>query len=169
MDNVRLTENILVPNFSFESQVTPFADPRVDSWQKPPQPDTFPTRNVFGAWANLSGVFTNAPPTNADFIDNADGNQLAFLFSYPQVALFQDNNSTDWSNGAPTHAFNAKFKAGKAYALTVGLTTSSEEPLTQGATLQMSLYYRDAGSNMVTVAATSVTFDTNIFTNQSLD
>jgi hypothetical protein len=29
----------------------------------------------------------------------------------------------------------------------------------------LSLYYRDASSNMVTVAATNVTYDTNVFTN----
>ncbi len=164
LDNVRLTEAIDVPNFSFESQVTPFADPRVDSWQKPPQPATFDT-NVFGAWDNLAGVFANAPSTNADYIDNADGAQLAFLFAYPQVALFQDYNSTDWTGNPPTHAFNAKFKPGKSYTLTVGLTSSREEPLSQGATLLMSLYYRDSSNNMVTVAANNVAFDTNVFTN----
>ncbi|HZV33761.1 MAG TPA: hypothetical protein VFB72_04225, partial [Verrucomicrobiae bacterium] len=36
---------------------------------------------------------------------------------------------------------------------------------TQGSTLQLSLYYRDASSNMVTVAQTTVTYDTNLFTN----
>ena len=70
------------------------------------------------------------------------------------MALLQDHNSTDWSNGPPTHAFNAVFEPGKSYALAVGLTSSSQEPLTQGATLQISLYYRDNASNMVTVAAT---------------
>jgi len=164
LDNVRLTETIDVPNFSFESQPTPFADPRVDAWQKPPQPATFDT-NIFGDWFNLSGVFANAPSTNADYIDNADGAQLGFLFAYPQVALFQDNNTTDWTGNPPTHAFNAKFKPGKSYTLTVGLTTSREEPLSQGASLLMSLYYRDSSNNMVTVAANNVVYDTNVFTN----
>lgn len=164
LDNVRLTESINVPNFSFESQVTPFADPRVDSWEKPPQPATFDT-NIFGAWDNLAGVFANVPPTNADYIDNADGNQLAFIFAYPQVALFQDYNSTDWTGNPPTHAFNALFTPGKAYKLTVGLTSSQEEPLSQGETLLISLYYRDISNNMVTVAANNVAFDTNVFTN----
>ncbi|HWX23167.1 MAG TPA: hypothetical protein VN578_24965 [Candidatus Binatia bacterium] len=164
LDKVRLTETIDIPNFSFESPATAFADPRVDSWQKPPQPDTFDT-NIFGAWDNLAGVFLNAPSTNIDHIDNADGNQLAYLFAYPQVALFQDFNSTDWSNAAATHAFNARFKAGKSYTLTIGLVSSREEPLTPGSTLQLSLYYRDGSSNMVTVAATTVAYDTNIFTN----
>ena len=163
LDNVRLTETIDVPNFSFESQVTPFADPRVDAWAKPPQPAGYNT-NIFGDWFNLSGVFANSPSTNADYIDNADGSQLGFLFAYPQLAIFQDNNTADWT-GVATHAFNAKFKPGKTYTLTVGLTTSREEPLSQGASLLMSLYYRDAASNMVTVAANNVIYDTNVFTN----
>lgn len=163
-DNVRLTESIEVLNYSFESQPTAFADPRVDSWQKPPQPPTFDT-NIFGAWENLAGVFANAPSTNADYIDNAVGSQLAYLFAYPQMALFQDNTSTDWSGAPPAYPFNARYKPGKAYTLTVGLTSSREEPLSQGSTLLMSLYYRDAASNMVTVASTIVTYDTNVFTN----
>ena len=162
VENVRLTETIAVPNFSFESPTTSLADPRIDSWQKAARPPTFDT-NIFGAWENLAGVFTNAP--GPDYIDNANGNQLAYLFAYPQVAIFQDFNSTDWAHPQPTHAFNAKFKAGKSYTLTVGLTSSREEPLTQGSTLQMSLYYRDASSNMVPVAATTVTYNTNVFTN----
>jgi hypothetical protein len=164
LDNVRLTETIEVPNFSFESPATPFVDTRIDSWQKPAQPGTFDP-NTFGPWDNLAGLFLNTPSTNADHIDNCDGNQLVYLFAYPQVALFQDFNSTDWSNGAPTHAFNARFKAGKSYTLTVGLTSSSNAELTPGSTLLLSLYYRDAASNLVTVAATTVAYDPNVFTN----
>ena len=156
--------NLYVPNASFESQPTPFADPRIDAWQKPPQPATFDT-NVFGDWFNLSGVFANAPSTNADYVDNAVGSQLGFLFAYPQVGIFQDNNTVDWTGGPATHAFNSKYEAGKSYHLTVGLTTSREEPLNQGSTLMMSLYYRDISNNMVTVASTIVTYDTNVFTN----
>jgi len=164
LDNVRLIENPYVPNFSFESPSTPFVDPRIDSWQKAPQPATFDT-NVFEAWDNLSGVFLNTASTNADHIDNGDGTQLAYLFSYPQVAIFQDYASTDWSNATPTHTFNARFEAGKAYSLTVGLTSSSEEPLNPGSTLQLILYYRDGSNNIATVAARTITYDTNVFTN----
>jgi len=164
LDNVRLTENIAVPNFSFESVATQFADPRIDSWQKPPQPVTFDT-NLFGAWDNLAGVFLNPPPTNAGYIDNADGQQLAYLFAYPQMAIFQDYSSIDWSNSTPTHAFNAKFTAGKGYVLTVGLTSSTQEPLNDGSTLLLSLYYRDSSSSTVSVAVTTVTYQTNVFTN----
>ena len=164
LDKVRLTENIGVPNFSFESVATQFADPRINSWQKPAQPGTFDT-NIFGTWDNLAGVFFNSSPTNSDHIVNAEGSQLAYVFAYPQMAIFQDYNSTDWSNASPTHAFNAKFTPGKSYSLTVGLTSSSQEPLTEGSALLLSLYYRDASSNMVTVASTTVTYDTNLFTN----
>ena len=37
VENVRLTETIAVPNFSFESPTTSLADPRIDSWQKAAQ------------------------------------------------------------------------------------------------------------------------------------
>src|SRR5262249_24992493 len=140
LDNVRLTENIGIPNFSFESVATQFADPRIDAWQKAPQPSTFDT-NIFGTWDNLAGGFLNTAPTNADHIDNADGNQLAYLFAYPQTGIFQDYNSIDWSNNTPTHAFNARFNPGRSYTLTVGLTSSTQEPLTEGSALLMSLYY----------------------------
>ncbi len=164
VDNVRLTETIDVPNFSFESPATDFVDPRIDSWQKEPQPGTFDT-NVFGAWDNLAGLFANPPSTNADHIDNCDGNQLAYVFSYPQVGFFQGFDSLDWSNTVPTHAFNATYTAGKTYTLTAAFTSSSEEPLTPGATLQTSLYYLDPSSNRIPVAATTITYDTNVFTN----
>jgi hypothetical protein len=163
VDNVRLAEEIPVPNFSFESPVTQFVDPRIDSWQKAPQPATFDT-NTFGAWDNLSGLFINPPSTNSEHIDNAQGNQLVFLFAYPQAGLMQDFNSTDWS-GTASHAFTAKFEPGKSYRLMVGLTTSKEAPLSQGSTLLLSFYYRDAASNVVTIASTNVTFDTNLFAN----
>jgi hypothetical protein len=162
LDNVRLTTSIFVPNASFESQPTQFADPRIDSWQIPAQPSSFNT-NVFGSWANLAGVFANTAPTNSDHIVNAAGNQLAYLFSYPQMALFQDYNSTDWSTTVPTHAFNPVYLPGMSYTLTAGVTGSSDEPLNQGATLLMELYYTDNSSNMVAVAATNITYDTNVF------
>src|SRR6185369_598687 len=74
---------ISVPNGSFESPQTPLADPRIDLWQKAPQPPGFDP-NTSGPWDNLVGVFVNPPSTNAEHIDNAEGNQLAYLFNYPQ-------------------------------------------------------------------------------------
>ena len=149
LENVRLTEAVYVPNASFEAPVVPQFGPVVDAWTKAPQPPTFDP-NVFGSWDNLAGLFVNFPGTPYS-IDNAAGNQLAFLFSYPQVGLFQD--------------LNARFEPGAAYTLTAGLTTSIVEPLTPGAQLLLSMYYRDGTGNPVTLGATTVTYSTNVFTN----
>ena len=149
LENVRLTEAVYVPNASFEAPVVPQFGPVVDVWTKAPQPPTFDP-NVFGSWDNLAGLFVNFPGTPYS-IDNAAGNQLAFLFSYPQVGLFQD--------------LNARFEPGAAYTFTAGLTTSIVEPLTPGAQLLLSVYYRDGAGNPVTLGATTVTYATNVFTN----
>src|SRR5690349_21705139 len=111
--------DIYVPNFSFESQPTQFVDPRIAFWQRNPQPPTFGT-NTRGSWDNLAGLFLKPPSANVDHLDNADGNHLVYLFSYPQAGFFQDNNSIDWS-GTASHAFNAKFQAGKSYRLTAAI------------------------------------------------
>src|SRR5262249_40224052 len=65
-------------------------------------------------------------------------------------------DSTDWSHPAPTHAFNVTFQPGKSYTLTVGVIGGGGG-MTNGATMQLSLYYRDIASNFVTVAATTIT------------
>src|ERR1035438_10200694 len=145
-----------IPNGSFESPATTFATPLVDSWQQIPPPDF--VNQIF-----LSGVFTNASPA----IDNCDGNQAAFLFANPQAALFQDYDSTDYTGSVPTHAFNARYDVGKAYTLTVAVLggTNVAIPMPEGTTLELSLYYRDSASNMVTVAATSITNIYALFSN----
>jgi hypothetical protein len=157
---------IYVPNYSFESPATQTEEPQITSWQETPQPADLDT-NTF-QWNEMLGVFANLPQGYPGSIANCDGNQLAFMFAYPQLGIFQDNNSIDGFSSTPTHAFNAKYEVGKSYQLTVGITSSSYEPLNQGSTLQLSLYYRDANSNIVNVAQTTVTYDTNIFTNLDL-
>ena len=141
---------ILIPNGSFESPQTTYAVNLVDSWQQTPDSGFF-----------LTGVFSNQPPV----IDNCDGNQAAFLFANPGVNLAQDYDSTDWSSPIPSHAFNATFNLGSAYSLTVGVIggVDGTPPLFIGATLQLSLYYRDAASNVVTVAATTITNSAQLF------
>ena len=141
--------SVYVPNASFESPVAPQFGPDLDAWVKTPQPGTFDP-NLFGPWADLTGAFVNYPGTPY-WIDNSPGGQLAFCFNYPQAGFGQDLAAT--------------FQPNSIYTLTVGLTTSIAEPLPQGAQLLLSLYYRDAAGNAVTVAATTVTFDTNVFAN----
>ena len=155
--------SLFLPNASFESPavppVSPYAGPDIDYWQKSPQPAWYdPTNNYNTPWEDLTGTFYNVPFPGS-FIENCDGNQAAFVFALPDVALFQDYNSFYGTNTTPSHAFNATFKVNRAYNFTVGVIGGvyGYPPLYEGATLQISLYYRDAASNMVTVAATTVT------------
>ena len=140
---------LYVPNGSFESPATVFVDTNIDSWQKSAQPVWYdPTAN--GPWAQLSGVFLNTPVTNSDHIVNCDGAQAAFLFALPGVALFQDGTMTTSSQ------FASQFRPGRNYDLTMAVLGNGGG-MSNGATLQISFYYRDASSNAVTIAATTVT------------
>ena len=151
---------IAIPNASFESPVVthddPFAAPDMDYWQKSPQPAWYdPSLNYNTPWDYLMGTFYNVPFPST-FIDNCDGTQAAFLFAWPEAALFQDYDSIYGTNTTPSHAFDVKFNVNRAYSLTVGVIGGGGG-MTNGATLELSLYYRDASSNMVTVAATTIT------------
>ncbi len=156
-------DTIPVPNGSFESPTTPYADPRIDSWQKTPKPVWY-DESGGALWDQLTGQFKNTDPGSADHIDNVDGNQALFLFAVPEVGLFQDYDSTDWSHPTPTHAFDVRFEVGRSYRLTIGAIGGGGN-MTNGVTLQLSLYYRDAASNQVTVAATTITNTPAVFTN----
>ncbi len=161
--NPLLAGPIAVPNASFESPIaprtSPYAFPDKDYWQKSAQPTWYdPSTNYNTPWDYLTGTFYNVPFPGV-FIDNCDGEQAAFLFALPEVALSQDYNSVYGTNATPSHAFHAKFEINSAYRLTVGVMGSvyGSPPLYEGSTLTVSLYYRDASSNIVTVAATTVT------------
>ena len=156
---------IYIPNGSFESPATAFVDTRIDSWQKTPKPVSW-DEQVDGAWDQQIGAFVNVAPEDPRHIDNCDGNQAIWLFANPEVGLFQDFDSTDWSNSVPSHAFDARFETGKSYQLTVGIFVG-DYPMAEGASLELSLYYRDAASNQVAVAATSVTNTPNVFSNRT--
>jgi hypothetical protein len=145
-------QSIPIPNASFESPTTTYAYPTVDFWQQVPD------------WTNqTAGVFLNLP--GPGYIDNCNGSQAVFLFAIPQAALFQDYDSTDWANPTPTHALNARYDVGKSYTLSVGVIggTNLAYPMQEGTVLVLSLYYRDNASNMVTVAATSITNSGSLF------
>jgi len=170
--NVRLTEGIYVPNYSFElpniGTNSPYAAPFFDSWEESPQPSWYkpayfggsPWAYLFGTFYNLPN-FTNSQGTNSTYIYNCDGVQAAFLFALPQVAIFQDYDSIGEDTNVATHAFDATYEVGKAYTLTVGLIGGGGG-MTNGSTLELSLYYLD-GANMDTVAATTVTFTPDTF------
>jgi len=154
-------DTIPIPNGSFESPVTAFVNINIDAWQKAPKPDWYAEDDVF-LWTQLTGLFLNTPPASADHIDNCDGQQAIWLFAVPEVALFQDYDSTDWLHTTPLHAFDARFELGKSYTLTVGLIGGGGN-MVEGASVELSLYYRDGASNQVVVAATNVTHSTTLF------
>jgi len=158
--------NLYLPNASFESpmvpETSPYAMPDMNSWEKSAQPFWYdPSQNYDTPWADLMGTFYNVP-FPGEFIDNCDGNQAAFMFALPGAAIFQDYNSIDDASTNASHAFNAKFNVGRSYKLTVGVIGGGGG-MQPGATLQLSLYYRNASSNMVIVAATTITNSTTLF------
>jgi len=153
--------NLYVPNYSFElpdiGTNSPYAAPVLDSWQNSPQPAWYIPADFYDTpWVDFAGTFYNLPNftnivftngawvtySNVSWIDNCDGIQAVFLQAFPQVAILQEISAT--------------FNAGKAYTLTVGLIGGGGN-MPEGSTFQLSLYYRDAASNMVTVAATTAT------------
>lgn len=152
---------ITVPNGSFESQSG--AGQRygvnilVDSWQKAPKPAYFDFYEVnYGFyWVQTTGVFVGTAPNSPNPYANLLGTQAGYILPYPQVALFQDYNTMDWNDPAPTHDFNAQFGIGKSYQLTIGLFAKN---MTEGSSLQLSLYYRDGLNNPVTVGSTTITY-----------
>ena len=158
---------LYLPNASFESPVVPFdltpAFPDMDYWQKTPQPGWYdPAQHGYYPWDTSMGTFYNFPYPSS-FIDNCDGSQASFLFAYPDVAIFQDYDTIYGANTTPSHAFNAKFNVNRAYRFTVGVIGGVNTALFLDATLQLSLYYRDAASNKVIVAATTITNSTELF------
>lgn len=158
-----------VPNASFELPLALSPAPNINSWQKTPKPDWYDESGSF-FWTQLSGVFANPAPGSADRIVNCDGAQAIWLFAVPEVGLFQDYDSMDWNDAAPTHDFNAVFAPGESYQLTVGLFgggAGGNYGMLLGVTLELSLYYRDAASNRVTVAATTITNSAEIFTSNT--
>ena len=160
-------EAINVPNGSFESPATNlFVSLNIDSWQKGAKPDWYVEDGKFFLWSQLTGEFKNPAPGSVDRLDNCDGNLAIWLWAIPEVALFQDYDSTDWRPRPPTHAFDARFEIDKSYALTVGVNGGGGG-MSNGTTLQISLYYRDRSSNMVTVAATSITNNLENFPNHT--
>lgn len=156
---------IPVPNASFESPVNNYPSINVDSWQKSPKPDWYLENGGF-YWNQLVGAFKNPVPTNADHLDNCDGNQAIWLFAVPEVAVFQDYDSVDWNDPAPSHQFDATFEVGKSYHLTVGVVGTGGGML-PGVTLALNLYYRDAASNRVAVATTILTNTPEVFSNNT--
>ena len=156
-------EPLSLPNASFESPATSFVNTHIDSWQKTAKPSWYDESGPF-LWDQLTGIFKNTDPGRPDHIDNCDGNQAMWMFAIPEAGIFQDYDTMDWDDTVPQHDFNARFEIGRAYDLTVGLIGGGGNML-PGATVELSLYYRDADSNMVRVAFITVTNSLASFSN----
>lgn len=161
VDNVRLTDSVL-PNDSFESPTTDFASPEMDNWEKSSQPVWYFDSTGMFPWEALMGQFLNTTNGSPDHIDNMDGKQAAYLFALPEVAISQDYNSISGTNATSGHEFNAVFEPGKSYALTVGVIGGGGG-MSNGATLEISLYYRNDSSNKIKVAAVTITNSPSLF------
>lgn len=158
---------INVPNESFESPGAPMTSPYVifdvDSWQKAARPDYYiAVEQATGILWNQTAAIFFGPGAYG----NMDGIQAAYLFSFPQVSLFQDYETMDYNDAAPSHDFDASFEVGKSYSLTVGVFGKGfAGNMTEGSMLGLSLYYRD-GVNMITVGTpTVVTYSASTFVN----
>jgi hypothetical protein len=157
---------ISVPNASFESPNVPFPSPNFNSWQKTPKPDWYDDGGGSFLWTQLAGAFKNTTVGSSNYIDNCSGLQAIWLFAVPEVCLFQDYDSMDWNDPAPSHDFNAEYEPGKSYNLTVGVIGTGGNML-QGATLDLSLYYRDASSNRTAITTTTLTNTYDVFSNNT--
>lgn len=154
-------QTIPVPNGSFESPATDFVSTRIDHWQETDKPPDYDEGGGF-LWDQLTGVFRNTAPGSPDHIDNCDGVQAAYFFAVPGVGLFRDHDSVAWNDPEPSHAFDARFEAGKSYTLTFGVVAGGGN-MREGVAFEAALYWRDAGTNLVTLAATNVVFTRAVF------
>lgn len=158
---------ISVPNGSFELQSgvgqQQGVNLNIDSWQRPAKPAYFDAVEAnFGIfWIQTAGVFLHGGSYG-----NAVGDQAAYLFSFPEVGLFQDYDTMDWNDAAPTHDFNATFEVGKSYNLSLGVFGKGfSGNMTEGSMLELSLYYRDGTAAIVPVESTVITYTAAQFPN----
>lgn len=149
-----LAADLAIANPSFELPSTLFVSTIIDAWQRSPKPDWYDESGGF-LWEQLTGLFLNTPPSSADHIVNCHGNQAAWLFAVPAVGLFQELTGT---GTVP----EATFQAGRAYRLAVGILGGGGN-MADGATLELSLYYRDDSGATTVLATTTVTNRPGLF------
>ena len=109
-------------------------------------PNAFPALPVVAGWleqdldtgySTNTGVFANTPVGSADRMENADGNQLAFLGSQGGNGLSQEVSD--------------RYKVDCSYRLTVGVGISQRYPpsgLSPVGTIELVLYYVEGGGRV---------------------
>jgi hypothetical protein len=134
--NPALSESIIpVENASFES---PIVDPNISSTLPDVDGWTEIDNDISGG--TNTGVLANAVEDNWEYVNNADGNQLAFLGSEQGNTLEQDLAAT--------------YKTGCDYQLTVGLGVVLQEVFPTS-TVELVLYYQD-GNDLVDIVSQTV-------------
>jgi hypothetical protein len=128
-------------------------DNHVTRWSRTPKPEWYDESGGF-TWDQLFGVFKNTEPGAEDHIDNVEGAQAIYLFAVPEAGIYQDQLKP-----------SETFEIGRSYQLTAGLLGGGG--MTNGVTLEMSLYFVDGSGNRVTVASTNVTYDTTRFSTRN--
>lgn len=151
-----LAADLAIANPSFELPSTPFVSTIIEGWQRSPKPTWYDEGGGF-LWEQLTGLFLNPPPSSADRIINCHGDQAAWLFAVPEVGLFQELTGTDT---AP----EATYQPGRSYRLIVGILGGGGN-MADGATLELSLYYRDDAGAPQAFATTTVTNRPGLFGN----
>jgi len=154
---------ITVPNFSFESPQGPFPDQvslTITDWTT-----TGPPSEVvdIGSGPQNSGVgiFQNSYPGLPGYATNADGNQMAYMFS----------GSQDPTSNLHTlsQVLSTPFAANTRYALTVGVEDASAPP-TPGDQLKLQLFYTTPANpnTPVYLGTTNVVQGTSSLSNTAL-
>ena len=152
---------LVVPNASFELPATPFVNVDIAEWEEAPKPPWF-DENAGFTWDQLTGVFKNTAPGAPDHITNLHGNQAAWLFARPDVAIYQDYETIGGGASEPSRAFDVRFEEGRAYRLTVGVIGGGGN-MSEGATIELRLYYRDPEGRRVPVAVAPVVHSLAVF------
>jgi hypothetical protein len=152
---------LVVPNASFELPATPFVNVDIAEWEEAPKPPWFDEAAGF-TWDQLTGVFKNTAPGAADHITNLHGNQAAWLFARPDVAIYQDYETIGGGASEPSRAFDVRFEEGRAYRLTVGVIGGGGN-MSEGAAIELRLYYRDPEGRRVPVAVAPVVHSLTVF------
>jgi hypothetical protein len=147
-----------VPNASFEAPATLFVSTLVSDWQKLPKPGWYEETGEF-LWSQLSGVFLNPAEGRPDRILNCHERQAVWLFAVPEVGLLQE-----LGEAGPSASVQTRYEPGRVYELTAGVLGGGGSML-EGATLELDLYYRDDATNLVVIAATTVTNVAGLFGN----
>lgn len=116
----------------------------ITSWDKTPQPGYFDPGVFFLTWDSVAGIFPNAPAGDPRHITNADGNQVAYAFAFPEAGI--------------TQTLSTSFVAGMSYTLTFGIRGGGS--LAEGTQFLAGLQYFD-GTDWTNAGATVVTATAN--------